>query len=156
MANLVKFEGTFKWARTKRLDKYGKWAVQFYPKDKEVSKAIKALGARVSLKVDESDDEPNGNYYAFSRRQKAKWGDLEAPFVRTVDGTDITENVGNGSKGFVVLDVYDYNGGVDAAGNHYDGGRAVRWEGLEITDLVVYNRPPSEDAPAPSKIEAPF
>lgn len=156
MGNIVKFEGTFKWARTKNLDKFGKWSVQFYPKDDATRKAIKAVGFRVSLKEDDSDTEPNGMYYSFSRKSKAAWGDLEAPYVLDPSGDPITQNVGNGSKGWIVLDVYEYKGGVDEKGLPYTGGKAARWEGLEVTDLVIYERPTEDRPVAAAQNEIPF
>lgn len=144
MANIVKFHGKLKWAKTKFLDKYGKWGVQFYPDD-ATRKQIKALGIRLVLKEDEED----GFYYNFSRKQKASWGELAAPFVRDENGTLIPDvAIANGSEGWVVLDVYEYRAGVDATGNPYDAGKAARWEGLELTKLIPYQKPTAdEDTP---------
>jgi len=140
MANIVKFHGKLKWVKTKNLDKYGKWGVQLYPDD-ATRKAIKALGIRLTLKEDDED----GFYYNFNRRGKAKWGDLEAPYVLDENGTPTDEAIANGSEGWVVLDVYEYKAGRDANGNDYDAGKAARWEGLEMTKLIPYVKPIAEN-----------
>lgn len=139
MPNYVFFEGTVKWVKARTPDKFNKYTIDLYP-DAETRKAIKATGARLSLKEGE-----DGFYYTFRRATELGGRTLSPPTVVDADGAEFDGNIGNGSKAIVKLELYEYKGGVGDDGKPYNGGKALRWEGIKILELVEYKKPEGDE-----------
>jgi len=132
--------GVAEWAQVKRPNKFGNWAIQVYT-DKATRKQLKDIGLRVNPR--EGNEEYGDGWYLTFRRPTTKvWKgvktELTPPVVLNADGTAYEGLIGNGSKVTVKIEIYDFNGGVDAAGVKYDGGKGTRLESVRIDALVEY------------------
>lgn len=120
------FNGTLRWAFTKRLNKYGKFSVDFYPQDDKIRTAIKGLGAtRLTLK--EGD---NGFYYTFRLDPASKYAPKEV-LVQYNDGQKYDGIIGDGTTADITVEAYDYD-------NSFGKGRGIRLLKIEIIRLVEY------------------
>lgn len=134
-------EGSFNWTQitdpqeTPFKDKKGNakwvWKTQFRPNSESLMKVmdLQSKGVKNQLKKDDL-----GYYVNFNRPTKDSAGKaLQPPRAFKADGiTPLTENIGNGSKGKVVLELYEHktpNGGK---------AHAARLYSFSITDLVVF------------------
>lgn len=142
MANTYEtLEGTFYWVKitdpeeTPFKDKKGNlrwvWKAMFRPNSESLLKImdLQAKGVKNQLKKDE-----DGYYVNFSRPVKDNAGKaLQPPRAYKADGiTPLNEDVGNGSKGRLVLEIYEHktpNGGKASAARLYS---------ISVTDLVVF------------------
>lgn len=147
MANTYEtLEGTFYWTKivdpeeTPFKDKKGNlkwvWKTMFRPNADSLMKImdLQSKGVKNQLKKDEL-----GYYTNFNRPVKdSKDKALQAPRAYKADGiTPLNDVIGNGSKGRVVLELYEHktpNGGK---------AHAARLYSISITDLVVFG---SEEA----------
>jgi hypothetical protein len=136
----VSFEGGLNYVFANRLNKFGKHSVNFYPKDAETRKAVKAAGLRSGIKEDQ-----NGNfYYVFRRDPDNKYSGGPVLLVDT-EGNEVTKPLAEGTEGIVYLDVYDYNS------DEHGQGKGGRLKKIVITKLVEYVKP--VDGDAPNKVE---
>lgn len=135
--------GILEWAQVKTPNKFGNWSVNVYA-DKAQRKALKEMGLRANPK-EGNEEYGDGWFLTFRRPTTATWKGvltpLEPPKVVTADGQPFDGLIGNGSKGAVKLEVYEYKGGTDANGMAYQGGKAARLVGVRIDELVEYVRP---------------
>lgn len=143
MANTYEtLEGTFYWTKivdpeeTPFKDKNGDfkwvWKTMFRPNAESLMKVmdLQSKGVKNMLKKDEL-----GYYTNFNRPVKDSRGkSLQPPKAYKADGTTpLTESIGNGSKGKLVLELYEHKtptGGKASAARLYS---------LTITELVVYS-----------------
>lgn len=125
------FEGTVKWPWLTKPNKFGKYAVDFYPKDDATRKAIKATGFRGAPK--ESED---GWFYTFRRDPN------KGPVELTCDGVPFAGLVGNGSAVTITLEVYDYDN------PEFGKGKGSRLHSVAVKKLVEYNPPAPQGVPA--------
>lgn len=142
--------GIAEWAQVKRPNKFNNWSINLYT-DKATRKDIKSLGIRSNPK-EGNDAYGDGWFITFRRPVSKTWKgtvtQLEPPQLLNADGTPFDGLIGNGSKVTVKFEVYDFNGGVDATGVKYDGGKAARLVAVRIDELVPYEPEAKEDAPA--------
>lgn len=143
MANTYEtLEGSFNWVQidepveTPFKDKKGNlrwvWKAQFRPNAESLMKVmdLQSKGVKNQLKKDDQ-----GYFVNFNRPVKDNAGKaLSPPRAYKADGiTPLNDNIGNGSKGKVVLELYEHktpNGGK---------AHAARLYSFAITDLVVYS-----------------
>lgn len=112
------------------------WKIQFRPNAESVMKIIdlQAKGVKNQLKKTEDG---KGYLINFSRPTEIpkKFGaptKLNAPTIFGADGkTPLNEQVGNGSKGDITLELYEHKTPTGKA-------HAARWFSLTVTDLVPY------------------
>ena len=130
------FSGTVKWAKVYRPDKFGNFTIDFYPKDKEVRKAIKDTGIRNRLY---EDDE--GNFFYRFRRAERKENkktkemmEFGPPKVLDSDGEPMTDLIGNGSEITVKISVYDFSS------PEHGTGKGHRLEEVMVENLVEYKK----------------
>jgi hypothetical protein len=135
------FQGIAKWAKVYRPDpEYDNYKINVYLDD--ASKLLfQAAGTQLTPK---SDDD--GEYVTF-RRDHAKMIKKELvtfgpPKVVDVDGHLLTENIGNGSKVVVKVQVYEGK-----------KGKGHRLEAVQVVDLIVYDNGHS-GAHTPDGVEA--
>lgn len=122
----ITFEGTTKWTKVypKQLNKFDKWTLQFYPKDKAERDKVKALGFRNQLHEDE-----DGFYYVFNKKKD----DPHSPgpvIVLAPDGTVTNATIWNGSEIEVTLDQYYW----DNEFGKGTGGRLVKVQVLRFAE----------------------
>lgn len=130
------FEGTVTYCMVRKPNQFGKFSVNFYPKDNETRKAIKATGIRSQLKEDET-----GFYYTFNRPDVNSFGvKLGAPAV-TYEAVAYDGLVGNGSEGVIHVDVETFTS------KQYGEVTRGTWVSFDVKKLVEYT-PPSAEAPA--------
>lgn len=92
------FSGKIAWAFVSKPNSYGKFSLNFYPKDGEDRKAVKATGIRNGIKEDDgSKSGVEGFFYVF--RSDA------APSVTDSNGDPVTVLVGNGSEADITISV---------------------------------------------------
>lgn len=133
------FEGKAEWAFVQKPHpKFDPpiYMLNFYPKDDDTRRAVKATGLRNNVK--EGD---YGFYYVF--RRGADKGPLK---VLDKDGQPFTELLGNGSDVKIVMEVYDYPNG--------RGGRskAGRLDTVQILNLIPYH--PEKEIKEPADVLA--
>jgi hypothetical protein len=135
------FKGIAKWAKVYRPDpEYDNYKINVYLDD--ASKAL-FVAAGTQLTPKEDDD---GEYVTF-RRDHSKMIKKELvtfgpPKVVDADGHLLTENIGNGSKVVVKVQVYDGK-----------KGKGHRLEAVQVVDLIVYDNGNSS-AHTPEGVEA--
>lgn len=122
------FSGTAKWAKIHQPDtKFGeKYQIDLYL-DPASLDLFNQSGSRSKIRQDD-----DGTFIKFSRNrwQKDKDGkdmDMGPPDVLSLDGKAFTENVGNGSKVTVKVEVYD---------SKY--GKGTRLAGVRVDNLVPF------------------
>lgn len=132
------FEGTAKWVKDKP-NKWGKWDLSFYPKDKATHEALKATGVKNKPQVDE-----DGNILFFIlRNDQSPYGILDA------DGNPLNKLVGNGSAVKVKLWVETFD-----SPTHGPQARS-RLLDVVVTKLIEYVRPePVTEAQAETELPA--
>lgn len=130
------FRGKVKWAKTKAVNKFGRWSVDVYFDDASLEK-FKKLKEAPAIKNELKKDE-DGYYATFSRDpQKQIRGKLvifDPPFVTGKDDGPCNDNVGNGSDCDVVVQVYTWGG----TGSTVAPGRAARWHAIKVYNLVPF------------------
>lgn len=130
----VFLKGKFKWCQTTKPDKFGNWKVTLYP-DTDSLKIIEGLKAKGLKNVVGKDED--GYHITFRRPQNKKVaGELRgftAPVVLRGDGTVCTDLVGNGSDGYVKIEVYDYK---SPMGGKLE--KAARLTSIRVDNLVPY------------------
>jgi hypothetical protein len=131
----VFLKGKLKWVQTKQPDQFGNWKATIYP-DAESLEIIRTLQAKGLKNVLGKDDE--GYHITFRRPQNKKVrGELRgftAPVVLLGDGSICNDLVGNGSDGYLKVEVYDYKPPVGQMA------KAARLVSLRIDNLVPYNK----------------
>jgi hypothetical protein len=128
------FDGVAEWAFVHRPhNKFNPpvYMVNFYPKDDETRRAVKATGIRNGIK-----EGPYGWYYVF-RRLETKG----PPKVLDRDGDKFEGTIGNGSEVQVTLEVYRFNDGKNS-------GTGSRIDTVKVTKLVPYIKEKAPEAPA--------
>lgn len=126
------FEGLVSYAFVHKLNKYNKYALNFYPKSTEDRKAIVATGTRCKPKLD--DD--GGIFFTFTTDENPK----EVLPVAMGDGSSVTAIIGNGSTAKVKIEVEKFTSA------KYGEVSRTRLLGVVITDLIPYEK--KEDASA--------
>lgn len=132
------FTGMTKWAKVYKPDeKYGKYSLNFYPKDDADRKAIKATGIKNNTKEDD-----DGFYYVF-RSEKA-------PTVVDNKGEEFDQIIGNGSTITVKLGVESFTSA--------KWGKVVRSTllGVKVEELVEYVPDNRDDDEASETPKMPF
>jgi hypothetical protein len=119
------------------------WKIQFRPNAESVMKIIDLQSKGVKNQLKKTED-GKSYFINFSRPTEIpkKFGPstkLTAPTVFGADGkTPIKEQVGNGSKGNIILELYEHRTPTGKA-------HAARWFSLTVTDLVPYgNKTPEQ------------
>jgi hypothetical protein len=132
----VFLKGKLKWCQTTKPDQFGNWKVTLYP-DKESMDIVNQLKEKGLKNVIGKDED--GYHVTFRRPQNKKVrGELRgftAPVVLHSDGTICTEMVGNGSDGYVKIEVYDYKSPVSSKFE-----KAARLTSIRVDNLVPYMR----------------
>lgn len=132
------YSGKVKWAKVYKPDeKYGKYSLNFYPTTPEEVKEIKATGIKNGTKEDE-----DGVYYVFRSDT--------APVVVDKDGQAFNDLIGNGSTCKVKLAVEQFTS--------KKWGKVVRsaLAGVQVEDLVVYEKPDTDGTFDGVKPKLPF
>ena len=135
----VNLEGMFKWTRhtTPEIDLNGDkvWRTTFYPKPESMEKinALKAEGLKNTIRKDD-----DGYHLRFGRPvvKKSRAGKVmtfDAPEVVDMNNQPITELLGNGTTGILVLEVYAH--GTPGGGS----AKAARFAGIKVDNLVPFN-----------------
>jgi len=154
MTKEVYVSGVAEWAQVKRPNKFNNWSINVYT-DKATRKSLKELGLRANPK-EGNEEFGDGWFLTFRRPTQATWKgkltELDPPKVVMADGTVFDGLIGNGSKVTVKLEIYEYNGGIDAAGNRYEGGKAARLIGVRIDELVEYVAPQENETETPKAL----
>ncbi len=149
MSNFVTLSGELWYARTgtPETDPWGNtnYKVTLYP-DKESLSLIMDLqsqGIKNTLKKDDKGYFVNYKRHDVKVSSKGKKMEFGPPKVINADGTPLTEFIGNGSKGAVKLEIYEYA---------FQGrkSKAARLEGIKVDTLVPYEKNSSESAPTES------
>jgi hypothetical protein len=155
MSNFVTLKGEFHWCKPNAPEKSPftpkgdpeKWAwkTMFIPDQESLMKVMDLQSMGVKNKLSKLEDRP-GYSVNFSRPTKiGKAGkELDPPKMYQADGvTPLTEQVGNGSKGEITLELYEHktpNGGK---------AHAARWYSAKIEEMVEYKgRTENEAAPS--------
>lgn len=137
MTDKVILEGTFKWTRTTTPDPvYDCWSTAFYPSPDSLIQVmdLQSQGVKNTIKKDE-----DGYFVSYRRPTKKQVKGkpdivFEAPKV-TLNGGPIGDKlIGNGSKGKLILEVYQHS--TPTGGK----AKAARLFGIDITELVEYKR----------------
>lgn len=143
-------EGELNWVRTKTAelspaewkkkpsdpDKYT-WKCMLRPTQESLRKIMDLQAKGIKNKLGKDEKGYTINFNRPTERLDAKSGRVlekfDAPKVFKADGfTEINELVGNGSKGFVKVEVYEYN--IKGGGK----GHAARLDSIMVTELVPY------------------
>ena len=131
----VFLKGKLKWVQTQQPDQFGNWKATLYP-DQESLEIIRNLQAKGLKNVLGKDED--GYHVTFRRPQNKKVrGEIRgfsAPVVLRADGSICTELVGNGSDGYVKVEVYDYKPPVGQSA------KAARLVSLRIDNLVPFEK----------------
>lgn len=127
-------KGKLKWCQTTKPDQFGNWKATIYP-DTESLEKIRDLQAKGLKNVLGKDEE--GYHITFRRPQNKKVrGELRAytaPIVLRADGSVCADLVGNGSDGYIKLEVYDYKN--PTTGKML---KAARLVSIRVDNLVPY------------------
>jgi len=128
-------KGKFKWANLVKPDKFGNWKIVLYPDNEGLDK-IRELQAKGLKNVIGKDDD--GYYVTFRRPENKKVaGELRGftpPLVLREDGSVCTDLVGNGSDGYVKIEVYDYKPPIGQPA------KAARLVSVRVDNLVPYTK----------------
>jgi len=146
MTEFVTIEGELAWVRCDKpeTDPWDntKWRATVYPTPADLPKVmdLQSKGVRNTLKKDDK-----GYYVNYSRPAniKTKKGNiaLDKPKVYSADGkTELTEPVGNGSKGAIKLEVSTFK--TPQGGN----GTRARLHSVLVKELVKYEKPENSEA----------
>lgn len=151
-SSFEKFEGSFDWTRVHTPEKSPftkpgepekfNWKTKFRPKDQENLMKLMDLQAKgVKNKLGKDD---TGYFMNFNRPTeiKSRGGvvKLDPPKVYQADGvTPLEDFIGNGSKGFLTLEVEEYT-------NKAGKGCTARLDSICVTDLVKYEGSNSNSA----------
>jgi len=126
-------KGKFKWCQTKQPDKFGNWKVTLYP-DAEGLETVRGLQSKGLKNVLGKDED--GYHVTFRRPQNKKVkGELRGftpPVVLHSDGSVCTDLIGNGSDGYIKVEVYDYKPPTGQMA------KAARLAAIRVDNLVPY------------------
>lgn len=146
------FKGKVKWCRPFTLDPWGNWKTDLYPIPEDLAR-IKQLketsengiqGIKTTIKQDEDTGE---EYIQLRRPREKKYNGIMKGFAPPVvlDGSVALPdgghpplrdtNIGNGSDVTAKVEIYQYNIPTGPKGTK---GRAIRWEGLRIDNLIPF------------------
>lgn len=130
----MSFQGKLSWVRVVNVDKYGAWSANIHPNDKSLEdiRDLQAKGLKNMIKKD-----PDGYYTKFrcdpQKTIRGKQVTFPRPFVVDKDGKPMDGlNIGNGSDGTLICDVYDHP--TPAGGRAY----AARLKGVRIDNLIPF------------------
>lgn len=153
MANYFFFDGIANWAQVQRPNKFGAYSINLVV-DAPTRKAVKQTGAKLNVKeTDEGEFFYTFRRKATLRKKNGEVVEMDPPTVTLADGTPYTGLIGNGSKVTVKVEVYEFQGGVDANGQKYDGGKGTRLVGVRINELVEYKK---EENTSDNSADMPF
>lgn len=119
------------WGHLRDVDQYGSWSAKVFLSPSAVKKLTDA-GVGDKIKIDSPNS--NGNVdkegEKYIRLRKKAEEDAVAPSIIDTSGVPIKGLVGNGSKGNIKVDIYEYK--------HFGGGIAVRLEAIQLTHYIPY------------------
>lgn len=121
-------EVTFNWVFTTKLDRFDKYSVQVVMSKEQVP-AFAKLGVNIKPAADGS-----GKFVCnLSRKPSNAKGQPRTVNVVDKAGMPLKEIVANGSKGYVVIEEYDYLHPTTKATTH-----GCNLIGIQVTELVKY------------------
>jgi hypothetical protein len=141
-SELIDFKGKFRFVQAVDLNKFGKWSIQFYP-DQESLEHLRELQAQGIKNVMKKDED--GYNIQISRPPSIEFTKgvqtpVSPPKVRDGEKKPIDgRTVGDGSSGAVTCELYTYK-----VPQSERRGKAIRFYGLTVTDLVPKAAPEVE------------
>lgn len=143
MADRIKVTGKVKWAHRlfnpETFNDKTTWNVEFYPDDIDIFYALQRQGMKNVIKKDD-----DGFHLKLSRpvEKPTRKGVLkfDPPKIKGPDPDEPPTSIGNDSKVEVDLSVYEHTipGSTKKA-------KAIRLEGVTVTELVEYNNNKTEE-----------